>query len=341
MRRTYYVILAGLSIGLAVTVFAWCRPQSVIRQARADWLVLAGLLFAASLVLWSGVWASMLRRACHSNAKEQTCADGGLPKDPSFLPAFSVSMASLFGLTTPLNLGSDALRVWYARRYLGLGSTAIIGASLVTRELKLHLTFPLVLCAVLCPLAGTEWSKAWVALAGLSLLEALLRVMRAAWARPLMRRLRVEAYAQSALALCRELSPGHRIVFYSTFGLAFFLEWLALVTALQALDLKLPLPTSAWLYVWLYLLSRTPFSFQGIGVVEVGGLVALTAAGLAPAQAGALLVLWAAIRLVTPLSVSAIFAAWLAASSRPILPGGALSLGPGEEKPAYRRIQNA
>ncbi len=313
MRRTYYFILAGLSIGLALAALAWCRPQPVIRKARLDWLILAGLLFTLSLVLWSGIWAGILRRAFGLPSGH---APAGLGRAPSFFSAFSISMASLAGLTTPLNLGSDALRVWYSRKYLELGSSVIIGASLVTRELKLHVTFPLALCALLCPLADSQWSEAWLALAGLSLVEVLLAVLRAGWARPLVRRLRLEPYAERALALCRELSPGQRAFLYSAFALGFFLEWLALSASMRAVGLALPLLTSAWLYVWLYLLSRTPLSLQGIGVVEVGGLIALTATGLAPAQAGALLVLWGGIRLVTPLALAVIFTGWLAARSR-------------------------
>jgi len=313
----FVLIIAG--------VIALTTPLHALLSMNIPWALISAGLFSASLSVWSGVWVFFLRCACSSPQKEiregpdsQTMTQ--IPKEgrPPNIQAFSVSMASLSGLLTPMNLGTDILRSLFGRRYLGLPLSLTATASVLTRIYKLQVTlFLMIFTAVLFARTQKNYLSTLIAAAaGSVLLLIFLYSLTMNSSRRISQRLRIGDLATPIKVVNAKLDLTKRSFIYLMMTLQFALEWLSLNACFLALKLKIPLITSLILYILLYFLSRTPFVPQGLGVVEAGGYALLKTMQVSEAQIGALLVVWGFLRVFIPLVLSTAFSIELMAMTR-------------------------
>jgi uncharacterized protein (TIRG00374 family) len=284
------IVAAFILAAIVHVTEAW----PALREARPVSLLLAAGLHAVSLLLWSTVWVHLLSKEA-SKVKRWT--------------AVAVSMASLIGFLTPMNIGTDVLRSFYGKRHLRLGYHVTGAASVVARETKLHVTLALVLSVALgsVSLVRDIATVVAAAVATTLLLLGALYTLRTRASSRLARRLGIDDMPQLIRRTTNRLSLTERGAIYLAFAVAFALEWLSLHLCFVSLDIRASPADTASLYTLLYVLSRTPVAPQGLGVVEAGGFVVLAAQNIAAASIGALLVLWAFLRILVPVGLAFFF----------------------------------
>ena len=91
---------------------------------------------------------------------------------------------------------------------------------------------------------------------------------------------------------------------YVGFIAGFALEALCLLLCFLSLNLKISFLNAFSLFAVLYFLSRVPFLPQGVILVEVVGFVVISGLDFTRQEAGAVLVVWDAVRLFTPIVLS-------------------------------------
>ncbi len=289
--QLFGAVAAGVTLG---AILYFTRAWPVLRIARPPSLVLAVSCYSASLLLWSLVWVHVISKEAGPINKAK---------------AVSVSLASLIGFLTPMNLGTDLLRSVYGRVHLQLGYASTVAASVVTREMKLHLTLVLLIAvAVTAPPFVEETARGIVvAAATVTLLLLGVYALRTKTSNRIAHRLGIGDLSPALSSIATHLSTTERSAMYIALALGFVLEWLALHTCFSALEVPTTLVGSASLYVLLYVLSRAPVVPQGLGAVEAGGYAVLATSNVATAQIGALLVLWGFVRIFIPVGLALAF----------------------------------
>lgn len=284
------IVAAFILATIAHVTEAW----PVLREARPVSLLLAAGLHAVSLLLWSAVWVHVLSTEA-STVKRWT--------------AVAVSMASLIGFLTPMNIGTDVLRSLYGKAHLRLDYHVTGAASVVARETKLHVTLALVLAVALgsASLVRDMASVVAAAVATMLLFLGALYTLRTRASSHLARRLGIDDMPQLIRKMTNSLSLTEKGGIYLALAVAFALEWLSLHLCFVSLDVRASPADTASLYALLYVLSRTPVAPQGLGVVEAGGFVVLATRNIATTRIGALLVLWAFLRILVPVGLAFVF----------------------------------
>ena len=313
------------SILIIAGVIALTAPLHVLSSMNIPWALISVALFSTSLFAWSSGRVFFLRCACLLPQKQirevhdsQTMSGVSKESPPSNVQAFSLSMASLSGLLTPMNIGTDILRSLFGLRYLGLPLSLTATASVLTRICKLQVTlFLMIFAAVLFARTQKNYLNALIAAAaGSVLLLIFLYLMTMDSSRRISQRLKIGDLATPIKVVNGKLNLTKRSFIYLMMTLQFVLEWLALHVCFLALELRIPLITSFILYILLYFLSRIPFVPQGLGVVEAGGYAVLKTMKVSEAQIGALLVVWGFLRIFIPLVLSIAFSTELMAITK-------------------------
>lgn len=294
--------LAAAAALLALTlagVVLLTGAAGTVRGARLPIIAAAALCYSVSFLVFSAFWAFLLRLP----------AGEGLADNAAVRPgrARRVGLLSLAGLATPMNLGTDVLRSVLGRRYLGLDVAVTAAASVVTRECKLHVTLVLLPGgAAFTAVAVTEArGRLLAALAGLVVLALALMAFRSDSAARLAGLLRIGPVAAAARDLHRRLGWRQRLAAYLAFAAGFAGEWLALRLCFHALQIPADTAVTLGVFGVLYLLARTPAIPFGIGAVEVGGLAWLRLVQVSAEQAGALILIWSALRILVPYALAA------------------------------------
>jgi hypothetical protein len=270
----------------------------VVKAARLQNVIAAAGFYSAGFLIFSAFWAFLLCLPLPASA-------GTVPVRPA--RAWRVGLLALAGLLTPLNLGTDVLRSVLGRRYLGVDLSTTAAASLVARECKLHVTLVLlpVPAAFTALTLGDAKGRLIGALAGLLVLAVAFRALRSDAASELARSLGVGQLAEATRGLHRQLGWRLLVVTYVAFAAGFAGEWQALRLCFQALSIPPEVGITLGSYGALYFLARTPVVPFGIGVVEAGGLAWLRLAHVPIEEAGALILIWSALRTLVPHALAA------------------------------------
>lgn len=316
MKLRYLEIIGAVLVAIVIAVIiALTAPFSTLSSARLHLLLIASGLYAISLFLWSAVWVFLVGQASSLPIRKQdACATSrSLLLERARLPVlhrrydgtFAISMVSLIGILTPMNIGTDFLRSFYGKRYLGLPLKVTAAGSVLTREFKLHVTLLLVVCLVISSVSVQEnfIKTLIIPVATVIFLLAILYSLRTNFAGHLAKRLKIGDISEVIRKLNLRLAPAKRCLIYSAFATGFVLEWLSLHLCFLALNLKPTLSMTFVLFALLYFLSRTPLIPQGLGVVEVSGFALLRMMAISTAQMGALLVMWDFLRIFIPIGL--------------------------------------
>jgi len=262
----------------------------------ADLLVLsvAASLYGGSCFLWSAVWTHVARK--HTTGVNRSTALG-------------VSMASMVGMLTPLNVGTDVLRSVYGKRSLGMDYPLTAAASVVTRTLRLHVTLTFsalaLATALLFPLNLVKYLVLSI-LVTLLLLAAFYSLRTQASGR-LSARLGIGDIAVPIAASLTKLGHIERGMIYVVFTVGFTLEWLSLHLCLLGLGVMMPVADTLVLFTLLYFLSRSVPTPQGFGAVEASGAAVLSTTNLGVGEVGAFLVAWDCVRVGVPVGLALVF----------------------------------
>ncbi len=285
---------SGVLLVLAAVVL-FTRPWNALRAADLILLLAAGSLYVASSVLRSATWVYVLMRS-----EPRMNARGAL----------GVSMVSLVGTLTPLNVGTDLLRSLYGKARLGLEFHETAAASVVTRTLKTHSSLLLLVAFVaLVSVVPNELTMSVVYAAGILVL--LLLVMYSAQTKPLGRlaeRVHIGDISAALITMNRALGISTKGMLCGVFCLGFALDWVALYLCFVSVGISAT-PTGTFLFfVVLHCLARVSILPQGTGIVEAGGFAVLRNMDIDVGEAGALLLVWGAIRILVPLFLAFVFA---------------------------------
>jgi len=331
--RNIEIIGAVLAAIVIAVIIALTKSVPVLFSARFPLLLIAGGLYSASLFFWSAVWvflvgladaspvgqASEVSRSSigqpHRVAATQphrvasTICATGQARHSRYGGTFAISIASLIGILTPMNIGTDFLRSFYGKKHLGLELNLTATASILAREFKLHVTLLLVMFLAITPASVQDnfIKTLIIPTASVLFLLVILYSLRANFAGRLAKRLKIGNISKAIRQLSLKLGLVKRCLIYSVFATGFVLEWLSLHLCFLALNLKPTLSATFVFFVLLYFLSRTPFIPQGLGVVEVSGFALLKTMECSTAQMGALLVIWDLLRIFIPILLSIVF----------------------------------
>ncbi len=314
--------ISGIALTLLVTaaLFLFTAPFGALSACRMFPLISAFGLTVMSLLLRCSVWmllvSAAITRTHTGTARPERNPESVQTGDPvtgggntiSFGGLFVVSVISLIGTLTPMRLGTDLLRSVYGKQRLGLGFETTAAASILTREFKLRTSLFLAIglmlgaaCFQANLLRATTWS-----MVGLLLALACFISLRTDTAGKLAKRLHADSFVDAARTLHQKVGCARRSSIYLIFVLGFLTEWASLFFCFHALGIRTTLLNTIATYLILYFLSTTPFLPQGTGVVEPGAFILLHWMHVPTGQAGALIVIWNCVRILTPPLLSAL-----------------------------------
>lgn len=293
----------------AAFLLVWTSPAQALASAGIPYIAAALAAYAGSLAIWSAGWAYLVAKS-KSNVSSLSL--------PACCLGFAVSLLSLAGMLTPLNIGTDVLRSRYGKKYMGIEIVSTAAASIIMRECKLHLSLLLALLLIPSIAACTPSivGRLTAAFSGIVALIAVIYAIRTDRALKFAEALNLAKAADAVRILKRKLGYSIRAIIYLVLVLGFFAEWEALRFSCRAVGIS---PDGMFMFAvfgLFYFLSRMPVIPLGIGLVESGGFAFLQNNGIPGAKAGALLLLWAVLRIGVPLLLAAVLALWFLASNR-------------------------
>ena len=100
-KTLFFLVLLLALLSLGGISF---KAYNVINQVKPIFIVLGGLFFVFSIVLWIIAWAIGLKNH----------------RKVPFKKVFDVGFSSVYGSLTPLQLGSDYLRALYGKSIAGI-----------------------------------------------------------------------------------------------------------------------------------------------------------------------------------------------------------------------------
>lgn len=324
MKRFRAEILTPLFAAIAVAATAYLTSAlPTLREIDKGPLLAAGTVYCVVLCLYSVAWTILLlRRQQVPQVRDATESRACQPADPrpalKWNLSFALSLSSLFGILTPLTLGTDVLRSLHGRRFLALDLALTATASVRARVMKIQVT--LLLLPVALPVAVSLRHRLLpILLSGFTLIVALLllRFIGSGEMSRLAALLRIENLSIEVKAIDSGLGMRQVLSIYGAFVMQIVLEWLSVYLLLLSVGAGLRMRAALLLCVLLYFLSRAPFTPNALGVTEGGGFWLLASLGVPAARAGAFLVLWDFIRILCPLILAGPSYAYLRASRRP------------------------
>jgi hypothetical protein len=305
-------ILAALLLVVTLVVLTIATGSTkALVSAHLLFFVAASGMYAASFFGFSAVWAFLVSSVLAHRTNHTTTR-------LFYSRSLRISLASLAGLLTPMNIGTDVLRSLLGRKYLAIDLAPTAAASVVTRESKLHVTIALALAIVpaVGSCAASLANRFLVVLTGMFGLALIFLLMRSRLAGGVAGPLGLDHLVDAVQMLGREVGWRMRSIFYLVFALGFAAEWGSICLCFDALGISPDPHVTFASYGILYFLSRTPFMPLGIGVVETGGFGFLRFLGISVEHAGALLVMWGILRVVVPYTLAAAASVSLLSAAR-------------------------
>jgi uncharacterized protein (TIRG00374 family) len=305
------VIFLIALFALFTALLGLTNAQDALRDANHFFLALASIFFLLSVLIWLISWAYLIKK--HSKA--------------SFLNLIKIGFASLYGALTPIQLGAEALRSISLKKYFRISYSNSISASMIAKGAKFFILALFAVMVFLLFLIDTKMEP----LLFFGFLSGLFIVLLATLVFLLPLKKGFGKRVSSALKIFSKKLPllsklGDFFFSYSAyigktekksllivFVLAFFswmLEFFALLFCFISLNVFPPLHSLLIFLVIVAILERTPFLPRGIGLVELVGYHFLAFPELFGGQIlsinqiGAVLIIYAVVRLVIPTILS-------------------------------------
>jgi len=310
------LIIAFVVMGiLAIYTSAFAALSKMSLQG-LFFFIIACIFFLLGILLWVISWAYLIKK--HAKV--------------SYSNLLIVGFSSLFGSLTPVQFGTDALRSIGLKKHFKIAYSKSISASMIVKGTKFLILTVTFLLVVLTFLANERIDSfvffglvsGFIVVLAATLLfllplhkEVGLSISRFfGWlARdiPLFDYLRRFFFSYSNYLKTISLNSLLLTLILSFFSWIF--EFLALQFTFFAVGKDIGLFPVLVLFVLISVLERTPLVPRGIGIVEFVGFTYLNmvsriikGATISVAQIGAVLILFAIVRLAVPIIVSLIIA---------------------------------
>ncbi len=300
MRKRWSGIIAVFLLFFGLSLLGtWTQAATTLKSVRLSWLIAAAVLCTAGYLIFSAIWSFLALRTM----------DPAISTHPlrSYFRIYQISMMSIAGLVTPMNLGTDVMRSMLGKKHLQIEMRATAAASILTRECKIHMMLLLFPALVLTAGAGIDSShgRLLLAFAGVLGLSMIFLMLRSNFTKRLAQRLKMGHLTETLHQLGRKVGWKWRIAFYLMFICGFASEWQALRICFQGLGMASDPRLTFVCFGLLYFLSRTPVLPLGIGIVETAGFAWLITQNIPSAKAGALIIVWGFLRITVPFLLSA------------------------------------
>lgn len=289
-----------------------------VLQWSLDWklALYATTSYLLSQLMWMDAWAVFLKH--HA-------------KNAGLWGLVKIGWASVCGSVTPLQLGSDALRVYYAKKFYGIRASTTLSAALFTKGLKFALVAVMSAGVLWWLSSSTALDQAHYAvlLSGFAALSVIAFAFTAALSS------RVSRLFQSLLGGAERIGvpragwlAGFFEKYYEVFkstpnsvkAAAVFLvmastalEFVAVVYSFESVGIRLGWDRFFVLFAVFQVLERVPFSPRGVGFVEFAAYLTFSADFFAQQQVftlgvlGAALVVFSFVRVIIPTTFSLVF----------------------------------
>ncbi|MFQ5406647.1 MAG: lysylphosphatidylglycerol synthase domain-containing protein [Candidatus Micrarchaeia archaeon] len=283
------LVYLSFSLIVAFALYKLFGAENALGEANFTVLLLSLLLFLANVLFWNFAWASVAK----------------IP----YKEANAAGFSSLAGFLTPLGVGSDFLRGFFASKTKSL--PVLLASSFATKIYKLSIAAILLLASLPLFFNSVDERIRFALVASTSAIFSAVIVFKV---------FRIDKWkvTQSFLAgsiggkardVYKNLHallvvPSLKVVAFLFFSLAF--EFAAFYTVFAAFGIFLPASQSVSAFLMLFLASKA-FLPQGFGVVEAVGLLLFEGVFATPVLA-AVILSWDAVRAWIPAVLSFVFA---------------------------------
>jgi uncharacterized protein (TIRG00374 family) len=301
------LVFAGLGVLASLT-----NASNLLNQVNPYFFTISALFFIFSIVFWLISWAILIKK------------EGNFP----FWKIIILGFSCVYGALTPVQVGAEALRSIKAKDSFNIPYSRSVSASMFVKGLKFFLIFLFATIIIAIIIFTVELSP----LMFFGLISGFLIVLlaTAGFLLPLSKRWgtkisRVFFHIGKKFPKAKKLekffidySDYLKKISFKTFAIVFILiiisflfELFALQYSFKALGVEIELFPLLVLFIIISVLERTPFLPRGIGIVEAAGFVflsipAFSKVSLEVSQVGAILIIFAVVRLVIPTIVSII-----------------------------------
>jgi uncharacterized protein (TIRG00374 family) len=300
-----FLVFAGLGVLATLT-----DATDVINQTNPYFFTVSALFFIFSIVFWLISWAILIKK------------EGEFP----YWKVIVIGFSCVYGALTPMQVGSEALRSIKLKEIFGINYSKSVSASMFVKGLKFFLIFLFASVIILIILLTVELLP--IMFIGLISGFLVVGLATAIFLLPLSRRLgkiisrifhhigkkftnakKLEEFFVDYSNYLKKISFKTFVIVFILIILSFLFELLALQFAFNALSVNIELIPLLVLFIIISILERTPFLPRGIGLVEAAGFVFLSIPAFANVsldipQVGAILIIFAVVRLVIPTIIS-------------------------------------
>jgi uncharacterized protein (TIRG00374 family) len=272
----------------------------------------SALFFVFSIIFWLISWAILIKK------------EGDFYLGKIIVLGFSC----VYGALTPIQVGAEALRSIKAKEVFGIPYSKSVSASMFVKGLKFFLILFFAAIIIVIVMSTVQLEP----LMFFGLVSGFLMVLfaTAGFLLPLNKKLgkkisRIFYYVGKKFPKAQKLekffidySDYLKKISFKTFLFVFFFiilsflcELFALQFSFNALGVEIEILPLLVLFIIMSVLERTPFLPRGVGIVEAAGFVflsipAFSQISLEVAQVGAILIIFAVVRLVIPTIISII-----------------------------------
>ena len=299
------LIFAGLGVMAILT-----DATSIIPQINPIFFILSALFFIFSIIFWLISWSILIKK----EVKVSTWK------------VLVLGFSCVYGALTPIQVGAEALRSIKAKDAFNIPYSRSVSASMFVKGLKFFLILLFAAIIIATILLTVELSP--IMLFGLVSGFLMVLFATAGFLLPLNKKIgkkisRIFHHIGKKFPKAKKLetffidySEYLRKINKKTFAIVFFfviISFLCELFALQfsffSLGVQIDIVPLMVLFTIISVLERTPLLPRGIGVVEAAGFVflsipAFSQVALEVNQVGAILIVFAVVRLVVPTIVS-------------------------------------
>ncbi|MBN1159657.1 MAG: flippase-like domain-containing protein [Candidatus Diapherotrites archaeon] len=298
-------------VGLGAVTGAY----ELLVHTNISYFLLAVLLYLASVFVWIFSWMYVMK------LESPQVSNKGL---------LGIGFGSVCGAITPLQIGSDAMRVLFAKKLFNIDSKKTLGACLFAKGLKFGVLAAFSILVLVWLLFTTKLSIFAIMSLVFGFLVIILAVLfflgpaersvgnkLARFFHFLSRKIKKLAWLRDffndySLAFSKITSLDFFFVFVLTL-ISWFAEFFAIVLSFMSVGIELPLLSFFVLVIVIGILEKVPIVPRGIGLVEFAGYILLASpilvgTSIGISQIGAALVVFDIVRLFIPSAISFFYA---------------------------------
>ncbi len=266
-----------------------------------NYLVLASIVFLLNILLWILAWAYLIRS--HR-------------RDLSYGILLKAGLGAVWGILTPLNIGTDVLRAVLLKKY-GVKSRTSLSCSFVAKLIKFVIIAISAILALFLVHSNIPKDIFYALLIGLAVVIIPIIFLHMIISEKVYKRLEmIPIWGKKLMEISEKFSEVYKnmsikdlAVVSILLTLSWIMEYLTMYFCFEAFSVSISLVQLFLFATLLYLLSKIPWLPQGVGLVEPIGILLISTQTIVTtpvsiAQIGSILVLWDITRIWVPIFVA-------------------------------------